>query len=334
MNAGAGAPTVWVLTDGRPGHISQTLGLAEALVPEPIVKRIALRAPYRQASPFLGWASGRALAPDSAPLDPPWPDLIVTSGRSALAAALGIQRASRWRTKLVNVQDPGYFRSRFDLIIVPEHDRLTGPNIMVTAGALGRVTSARLTAAASRFGPAYSDLPHPRIAVLVGGANAVFRTPPAVARRIANDLAALAGQGAGLMVTFSRRTGREMEDAIRAALAGTTARIWDGAGENPYFAYLALADHVLATEDSASMVSEAAVTGKPISILALEGGSAKFTRFHAAMATRGATRPFAGRIEPWTYPALDETARAAARVREMLATPDAGALKSTGKQGI
>ena len=309
--------SVWVLTDGRPGHISQTLGLAEALAPHPVVKRLALRTPYRQLSPFLGWAGGKALTADSAPIAPPWPDLIVTSGRSAIPVAFGIKRANGGRTKLVNVQDPGYFRGRFDLIVVPEHDDLTGPNVMTTAGALGRVTRERLSEAAMRFLPSLSHLPDPRVAVLIGGANAVFTTGPEVAARIGRDLASLAKSGAGLMVTFSRRTGPEIESAVRAALAGASAVIWDGSGENPYFAYLALAHHVVVTEDSASMVSEAASTGRPVSILKLQGGSPKFTRFHAAMQKRGATRPFGGRLEDWRYEPVDETSRAAARVRTL-----------------
>ncbi len=312
------AGPVWVLTDGRPGHISQTLGLAEALTRDPIIKRIGLRTPYRQASPFLGWAGGRALAQGSADIAPPWPALIVTSGRSAIPIALAIRRATGGKTRLVNVQDPGYFRGRFDLIVVPEHDRLSGPNILGTAGALGRVTPARLAAAAAEFGPRFDHLPHPRVAVLIGGANAIYRTPPAVTERIGRDLASLAAGGAGLMVTFSRRTGPEMEGIIRTALAGSGAEIWDGAGANPYFAFLGLADHVLATEDSASMVSEAAATGRPIAILPLAGGSAKFARFHAAMRARGITRPFSGRLESWSYPPLDETARAAAAVRALM----------------
>ena len=308
---------VWVLTDGRPGHISQTLGLAEALSPDPIVKCLGLRSPYKQASPFLGWANGRALTPDSPSIAPPWPTLIITSGRSALPVALGIRRASGGRTKLVNVQDPGFFRRRFDLIVVPEHDNLDGPNIMSTAGALGRVTPARLAEAAAQFAPTLTHLPHPRVAVLIGGANAVFTTPPAVVNRIAQDLGEIAADGASLMITFSRRTGPAMETAIRTALTGTNAAIWDGSEDNPYFAYLALADHILVTEDSASMVSEAAVTGKPISILKLEGGSPKFTRFHAAMAARGATRAFHGHLHDWDYEPVDETARAAERVRQL-----------------
>jgi mitochondrial fission protein ELM1 len=309
------AGDVWVLTDGRPGHISQTLGLAEALTDFPIVKRLALRTPYRQLSPFLGWAGGRALTPDSGLIAPPWPRLIVTSGRSAIPVAFGVRHANGGRTKIVNVQDPGYFRQRFDLIVVPEHDDLTGPNIMSTVGALGRVTAKRLEDAAALFGPGLRFLPRPRVAVLIGGANAVFQTPASVSERIGRDLARVAEQGAGLMITFSRRTGPEMEAAIRKSVTGGNATIWDGKGENPYFAYLALADHIVATEDSASMVSEAATTGKPISIILLEGGSRKFTRFHDAMRVRGATRPFISQLRTWNYEPIDETARAAERVR-------------------
>ena len=109
-----------------------------------------------------------------------------------------------------------------------------------------------------------------------------------------------------------------MEKAVREALAGSNSVIWDGTGGNPYFAYLALADHIVVTEDSASMVSEAATTGKPISILRLAGGSPKFSRFHTAMAKRGVTREFAGRLDDWSYTPIDETARAAAMVRQVM----------------
>jgi mitochondrial fission protein ELM1 len=309
---------IWVLTDGRPGHISQTLGLAEALTSTPIVKVIGLRPPFRQLSPFLGWGGGRGLTEDSAEIEPPWPKLVITSGRSAIPIALAIGRASRGATRLVNVQDPGFYRRRFDLIVVPEHDELAGPNILPTAGALGRVTPKLLDDAANAFGPSLEHLPRPRVAVLIGGANAVFQTPEDVVRRTARDLAAIAATGAALMVTFSRRTGPQMEEAIRAALAGANCVIWDGIGANPYFAYLALADHIVVTEDSASMVSEAAATGKPISILRLAGGSPKFSRFHAAMSKRGITRDFAGRLDHWDYAPIDETSRAAAMVRQIM----------------
>ncbi len=68
------------------------------------------------------------------------------------------------------------------------------------------------------------------------------------------------------------------------------------------------------------MISEAAATGKPIHILALEGGNAKFARFHRLMWRAGITRPFAGRIESWSYEIPDDTARAGAALRDLIMT--------------
>ena len=66
------------------------------------------------------------------------------------------------------------------------------------------------------------------------------------------------------------------------------------------------------------MISEAAATGKPVHVLELDGGNAKFDRFHAAMRTAGITRPFCGRIETWTYRVPDDTARAGAALRALV----------------
>jgi len=77
---------------------------------------------------------------------------------------------------------------------------------------------------------------------------------------------------------------------------------------------------VLVTADSVSMISEAAATGKPVHVLDLDGGDAKFRRFHATMGAAGVTRPFTGRIESWSYPILDDTARAGAALRRLVLT--------------
>ncbi len=73
--------------------------------------------------------------------------------------------------------------------------------------------------------------------------------------------------------------------------------MWDGTGDNPYFAFLALADAIVVTEDSVNMVTEAAGTGKPVYVQSLPGRSTRLARFHRLMQERGATRPFEGRLE-------------------------------------
>ena len=89
-------------------------------------------------------------------------------------------------------------------------------------------------------------------------------------------------------------------------------------GDNPYYAYLAVADAFLVTADSVSMISEAAMTGKPVHVIELDGGDAKFARFHRAMQESGITRPFTGRIESWRYQPLDDTARAGTALRALV----------------
>lgn len=312
-------PICWVLSDGKAGMENQCLGLAEAVGATPVVKRIHLKTPWRQLSPYLPLSLDHGLTPDSDALAPPWPDLLITSGRQAVGAALAIRRRSGGRTFCVHIQNPGVPFGWLDLVVMPAHDRKVGPNVMESLGALHRVTAARLAAEAAAFAPELDHLPRPRVAVLVGGSNGVYQLTPAVTAQLADRLATLARQGIGLMVTPSRRTGPENEAVLRQHLQGLPAVVWDGAGANPYFGYLGLADAVLCTGDSVSMVSEAASTGKPVYVIALEGKSAKFDRFHQLMVERGVTRPFTGVVENWTPTPLDDTPRVAAEVLRRMA---------------
>jgi hypothetical protein len=310
----------WVVTDGKAGMEVQCLGLAEALGFEPRVKRIQVTKPWRWLPPRLVPDPLAAIGPKRDPLAPPWPELLIASGRQTVAPSMAIRRASGGRTFTVQIQNPVVDPANFDVVVAPQHDRLTGPNVIETVGGLNRITEARLSAAAAQFGPAFAHLPRPLIAVVLGGDNRVYRFTRAIARRLGEDLARLCrSEGAGLLVTASRRTGPGTLALLRAALNGCAAEIWDGAGDNPYLGYLGLADAFVVTGDSVNMVCEAATTGKPVHVVELAGGSAKFARFHQALRRAGATRPFAGRLEHWSYQPLRDTETAAAEIRRRLA---------------
>ncbi len=309
----------WVLSDGKPGGEAQSIGLAEALGLEPDVRRIEIRAPWRSLPPAIWPKSLSILAPGGASLAPPWPGILIACGRLTAVPALAVRRASHGASFTIQIQDAKIAPRRFDLVVVPQHDRLRGPNVLTSRGALNRVTPQRLAAAAERLAPRLAHLPRPRVAVLIGGSSKAYRMTPQSVRDLASQLAALAReQGAGLMVTASRRTGEAGDAALRAALAELPGVFWDGRGDNPYFGYLGLADAVVVTEDSVTMISEAAATGRPVHVVGLQGGSAKFRRFHAAMRQAGITRPFTGRLEDWRYEPLDEATRIAAEVRRRL----------------
>jgi len=93
---------------------------------------------------------------------------------------------------------------------------------------------------------------------------------------------------------------------------------WNGSSENPYIGLLAHADALVVTGDSVNMLSEAASTGKPVHVVGLEGGSAKFRRFHDLFRRAGIARAFTGAIERWSYRPPDDTERAAAEIRRCM----------------
>jgi len=311
------------VTDGKAGMENQCVGLAEALGVIPVVKRIKLRSPWKQLSPFLRHGLGYAFSSKGDRIAPPWPDILIATGRASVPASLYAKRMSAQegkRTFTVQIQNPVIDPSRFDLVVVPRHDTITGANVMTTRGSLHRVTFAMLTTEAEKLLPRVAHLPSPRIAVLIGGSNAVYSLTPREMKVLAKQLKDIAGRDGSLMITPSRRTGVENLKILQAELANTPCYIWewDGPEANPYYGMLGLADVIVATCDSVGMITEACSTGKPVMVINLPGGSDKFRRFHQAMRDDGMTRPFEGHIEHWSYAPLDDMRLIAERIWTML----------------
>jgi mitochondrial fission protein ELM1 len=233
--------------------------------------------------------------------------------------SLAVRRKSLRRTFTVQIQNPVVPITGFDLVAPPQHDHLKGANVIETRGAVHRVTPGRLAVEADKFRDQLSHLPRPLVAVLIGGDNKCYSMTPEIIRSLAAQLLRLTTEfGAGLAVTPSRRTGAENEQVLRDALAQAPAVVWDGTGDNPYFGYLGLADAVVVTCDSVSMVSEAASTGKPVYIVELAGGNRKFRDFHDMLRNDGVTRPFSGVLEHWEYAEMNDTSIVADEIKRRL----------------
>ena len=320
----SGPLAIWVVSDGRTGIENQALGLAEAvqrLTPADItIKHIRWRPLFdRWPSAFKTRAM---LDPASDPLDAPWPDLWVATGRATLPLSTWIKAWSGGKTFVVQTQDPRWANARYDMIVAPAHDGLSGDNVFEITGSPHRITPQRIAGAAPAFAERIVPLPHPRVAVLIGGKSKAFDLPPDHAADLADRIAAaVKAAGGSLMLTFSRRTPDAAKAAMTARLSDLPGWIWDGTGDNPLFAFLHHADPILVTEDSANMAAEAASTGKPVHVLPMvplkSGG--KFARLHDDLQSRGATRAFDGTLDAWTYEPLAETDRAARAVLEALA---------------
>lgn len=314
--------TVWAVTEGHIGTENQAHGVAEALIGDGpgaiVVKRIALRAPWRWLPPALWPAPLVAVASDGDPLAPPWPDVLISCGRRAAAPNLAVRKRSGGATLSVHIQRPYMPSDRFDLVVAPRHDNLHGANVHITRAAVHRITPERLIRVRRDAGLRTDPARH-AVTVLIGGSNNRHRFTEAVAARLGDRLATLCWRRPiDLRLTPSRRTHPAIVRILAGKLAGTGAEIWDGSGDNPYFAWLAVADTVVVTWDSVSMTSEALATGKPVYVLPLEGRSQRIDRFQAGLQEDGYTRVFDGELDRWTYEPPDDTAAAAAAIRARL----------------
>lgn len=301
----------WVVTEGIAGTENQCLGVAEALGVPPEVKRITLKQPWKALSPFLGFEQARSFAPT---LEPPWPDLMIASGRKAIAASRYVKRMSAGQTFTVQIQDPRIDPKYFDLVAVPAHDPTRGENVLVTMAAPNRITQTKLDTAKTQFAQ-FEEFQSPRIAVLIGGTSKAYTMSADITRRLAEQLQSVQGT---LMITASRRTGEENEQILQDALKGSSHYIWDGSGENPYFGLLAWADIILVTADSASMLSEACTTGKPVYMIPLDGGHPRIDKLHENLRQSGCLRNFDGKLESWTYEPLNDAKMIAEEIRKRM----------------
>ncbi|MBV6631991.1 MAG: mitochondrial fission ELM1 family protein [Alphaproteobacteria bacterium] len=320
--------TCWVLSADAAGMRNQGLGLAEALgrrLPGFAVeaKSVGLKQPWRTLAPWLSPRSLSVLAGGTDALEAPWSDLVIGIGRQSIVPAQAIKRANP-ATTLIQLQRPtgwampfGLGQSDYDLVIPPNHDQVApGPKVVESLGALNRITPETLRAAVDQFGKQLKPLTTPRYAVLIGGTSKTHQMTTAAASDLCNRLTALASASdCSFMITTSRRTGAEAEGILRAGLDQSPHWFWDGQGDNPYFAFLGAADAVILTNDSVSMASEAAATGKPLFLYNLPGDSQKFKRFHDSLSAYGAShqlpQTFTGSLEASSYSPLLEADRLA-----------------------
>ena len=295
-----GMTSCWILTEkGLKGTENQCIALARAAGLDYTLKQIRLKNPWKFFTPWIRHFTPKALTADSDTLNGPFPDIVIASGRKAIAPALWIKRQSGGKTRLVIVQSPVIKDTLFDLVIVPRHDNYHAPNAMQVTGALSLVNADTLAQAKQEW-TSLDALPQPRIAVLIGGNSRTHQLTQAVADRLITQLQELLDQGNSLMLTASRRTAPEIQDKLRTGLSGNL-HFYDGTGPNPYQGYLAWADAILVTEDSVSMACEAISTGKPVYIIPLQGGSDRFRAFHGYLYQQGYARPFDGIIEAFAY---------------------------------
>lgn len=308
----------WLLTDGHAGNVRQAAALAHALGSAPerqIVLRPGVLARWLAPNRWPG-ADG-AFGPELERLLDSPPELAIGCGRQgALATRLLRQRGS----KAVQILDPRIAASHWDLVVVPEHDRLRAPNVLTLQGSLHSVDDAWLETARRDF-PELAELPAPRTALLVGGASKHARLDTAWLDTLFAQLQpVLEREGGSLLLSASRRTDAALRERLRAFASRWAGRCWLGPddGENPYPGFLAHADRIVCSPDSVNMLSEASATRVPVFVADPGAVQGRPRHFVDSLIASGRARPVDASLAPFDVVPLRETARVAALVRERL----------------
>ena len=270
-------PVVWILTAHKPGHTTQVRGLADALGWPYTTKTLHFRGLTNLQKNLVGTRRATRFGLDATRSDsfgPPWPDLILTAGWRPTRVARWIQQQSGGRTQLVLVGRKGSRPAHpTDVSVVCTHFRLPPhPRRIETLAPLTQVHPERLRQGAEQWRHLVQDTPHPRIMLLVGGATARYQLDPQIARKMGADVCVFAERVNGkVFATTSRRTGKAATEALIAGLGSSHfVYTWQPhQPDNPYMGYLALADVLIVTGESESMLAEAATTDTPLYIYPL-----------------------------------------------------------------
>jgi len=266
----ASRPLTWVLTGYKAGDNAQVLALADALGWPYEVKRFRYRKTELLTNRLLAVTLAGIDRESSSELSAPWPDLVITAGRRNEPVARWILKQSGGTTRLVHIGRPCAPLDVFSLIVTtPQYFLPDRSNVLKNHLPLHGVMSGRLNEAANAWRQRFAHLARPYTAVLIGGDSGPFVFTAEKGRRLGRLVNSMAlHDGGSLLVTDSARTPGLAFDAFQHELSVPAyIHCWADSGEaNPYLAYLALADRLVVTGESMSMLTEASFTCKPLYI--------------------------------------------------------------------
>ena len=306
-----------LLTQGMHGMISQVEGMAKALNAEYSHKIVRLSFPWNQIPPKLTPISEIILRDKIYLTESETPDLIISCGRKSVIPSILIKKKNP-KIFTIHIQDPKVSFKNFDAIVAPEHDNLKGDNIYNSKGAIHYITNLEINNARQYLADKIKS--EKIVSLILGGPNKYYSFKSDQIINIFNKIKSIfVSDGYKVIIIPSMRTPKETIDLAIKEM-GSYGHVVNKVDKQAYLSAYALANYVIVTCDSTSMISEAATSGKPIFVAHMKAkkNNYRFKKFFELFKQMGITRDLGEQIETWTYNKHNEAQRIAIDIKNKI----------------
>ena len=301
-----------LLTQGMHGMVSQVEGLAKALGLSYKHQKIELKSFWNLIPPKISPISEN-LVKNKFVCDC---KIIISCGRKSVIPSIALKKRLGNQIFNIHIQDPKVSFEHFDLIVSPEHDSLKGENIINTTGAIQYLNKKDINDNSKYLG-IEKDKRKEMVAFIIGGPNKYYNYSEKQIHELFNKVKTLfTPDKFKIIVIPSYRT---PENILKIAYNtfSVNHHVIKNIDKKAYLSALAISNYIVVTCDSTSMISEAAMTGKPVYIAMMKSfkPTGRFKKFYSQLKDLGITRELEDRVESWSYNSLNEVNRIAPIVK-------------------
>jgi len=297
-----------LLTQGMHGMVSQVEGLAKALGLNYKHQKIELKSFWNFIPPRISPISEN-LVKNKFVCDC---KVIISCGRKSVIPSIALKKRLGNEIFNIHIQDPKISFKYFDLIVSPDHDNLKGENIINTTGAIHYLTKKEIMDN-SQYLAIEKDKRKELVAFIIGGPNKYYKYSEKQIHELFNKVKTLfTPDKFKIIVIPSYRT---PENILKMAFNtfNDDHHVVKTIDKKAYLSALAISNYIVVTCDSTSMISEAAITGKPVYIAMMKSfkPTGRFKKFYSQLRDLGITRELGNSVENWSYNKLSEVTRIA-----------------------
>jgi len=305
-----------LLTEGMHGMISQVEGLAKALDLDFIHEKIELNNFWKLFPPKLTPVSSNVYKKvESSDFD-----VIISCGRKSVIPSIHLKKNSNKRVINIHIQNPKVNFKNFDFIVAPEHDGIEGQNVISTKGAIHYLTESEINENKDYLNSFIKKDERKIWTLIMGGPTKYYEYSRENIKAIFENLNNLNKQNNfQLVVIPSMRTPKNIIQYAKDYF-GENHIVIETIDKKAYLSALAISEKIVVTCDSSSMISEAALTGKPIYVanISPKKNDKRFQRFRNLFKELNIIRNLGEEVENWNYQKLDETNRVANIIKQKI----------------